>query len=173
MKERVTYIKEHHPVEKEFVVSGAELWRRGRRRRPPCHNPCPCACACSLAGVGVGRGAGGVQIAACERGARSLFVPPLSSRCPNLSPAPFLLALTLHHPCPQVETRATGQERETGQRAEEHMGAQERVVEVAQPVVEQPSAEYFTKVGAWLAGRLALWAEAGRVVGGGVVGRAG
>jgi hypothetical protein len=34
---------------------------------------------------------------------------------------------------PQVETRSTGQERETGERVEEHMGAQERVVEVAQP----------------------------------------
>jgi hypothetical protein len=46
----------------------------------------------------------------------------------------------------QVETRATGEERETGQRAHEHMGAQERVVEAAQPVMEQPTAEYFTKV---------------------------
>ncbi len=35
--------------------------------------------------------------------------------------------------CLQVETRATGAERETGERREEHMGAQERVVEVAQP----------------------------------------
>lgn len=50
-------------------------------------------------------------------------------------------------PCPlQVETRATGEERETGERAQEQMGAQERVVEVAQPVVEQPTAEYFSKV---------------------------
>jgi len=54
-----------------------------------------------------------------------------------------------HHPVEKefvVETRATGQERETGERAQEHMGANERVVEVAQPVVEQPTAEYFTKV---------------------------
>ena len=64
-----------------------------------------------------------------------------------------------------METRATGQERETGERAEEHMGAQERVVEVAQPVVEQPSSEYFTKVGACLAGR------AGAVSGGWRFGR--
>jgi hypothetical protein len=47
---------------------------------------------------------------------------------------------------PQVETRATGVERETGERAHEHMGATDRVVEVAQPVVEQPTAEFFTKV---------------------------
>lgn len=44
-----------------------------------------------------------------------------------------------------VETRATGEERETGERAQEHHGASERVVEVAQPIVEQPTAEYFTK----------------------------
>jgi hypothetical protein len=41
-----------------------------------------------------------------------------------------------------VETRATGAERETGERREEHMGAKEQVVEVAQPVQEQPTAEY-------------------------------
>ncbi|EFN54404.1 hypothetical protein CHLNCDRAFT_135735 [Chlorella variabilis] len=54
-----------------------------------------------------------------------------------------------HHPVEKefvVETRATGEERETGERAQEQMGAQERVVEVAQPVVEQPTAEYFSKV---------------------------
>ncbi|PSC68395.1 Calcium release-activated calcium channel [Micractinium conductrix] len=54
-----------------------------------------------------------------------------------------------HHPVEKefvVETRATGVERETGQREMEHMGAQDRVVEVAQPVVEQPTEEYFTKV---------------------------
>ncbi|PRW59460.1 Calcium release-activated calcium channel isoform A [Chlorella sorokiniana] len=53
-----------------------------------------------------------------------------------------------HHPMEKefvVETRATGAERETGERAEEHMGATHKVVEVAQPVVEQPTAEYFTK----------------------------
>jgi hypothetical protein len=44
-------------------------------------------------------------------------------------PEPVML-LPCHE---QVETRATGNERETGERAQEHMGATERVVEVTPP----------------------------------------
>ena len=85
VKERVEYIKEHRPVEQEFVVRG--------------------------------RGVGG-----CMRAGKAVV------RAPNYlaQPTPPTHA--------QVETRATGREREAAEgRATEHLGTREFVVSEDQP----------------------------------------
>ncbi|KAI7840230.1 hypothetical protein COHA_006012 [Chlorella ohadii] len=120
VKERVTYVREHHPVEKEFVVetraTGAER-ETGMRQEEH-----------------MGATDKVVEVAqpVVEQPTAEFFTktedrPVMKERVTRMRE---------HHPVEKefvVETRATGAERETGERAHEHMGATERVVEVAQP----------------------------------------
>ena len=123
--ERVTYVKEHRPVEKEYVVSLLV---------PP---PSQAFHAVLLLVT--------VPFAFLVRNAKALIaVPPW-----QLSHARGRLFLTPPHhrpllpclacPCPtccpwQVETRATGVEREAAEgRVQESLGTQSRVVEEAKP----------------------------------------
>ncbi|KAL4429617.1 hypothetical protein ABPG77_008666 [Micractinium sp. CCAP 211/92] len=132
MKERVTRLREHQPVEKEFVVETRV--------------------------TGVERETG--QREEEHRGATEQVVevtPPVEEQptaefFTKTEDRPVMkervTRLREHHPVEKefvVETRSTGEERETGQREEEHMGATDQVVEVTPPTVEQPTAEYFTK----------------------------
>ncbi|KAL4458368.1 hypothetical protein ABPG75_013233 [Micractinium tetrahymenae] len=120
VKERVTRVREHHPVEKEFVVE--------------------------TRATGVERETG--ERAQEHRGATEQVVEvtppvveqPTAEYFTKVEDRPVMkervTRMREHRPVEKefvVETRATGEVRETGERAQEHLGATERVVEVTPP----------------------------------------